>query len=595
MMASVKTEISPDTFLVGIGVSPGIAIGATHLVNRARMAAIERRIRKSDVDVEIAAFEEAVEISRQQLHEVKRRVADRHLAEHLYIIDTHLLILEDQMLHAETRRGIREDLLNAEGALKRALDQFRSVFESIEDEYLRDRGSDVESVGERLLRNLTGESEQSLSGIDRKVVVVAHDLSPADTMQIDKDKIIGFVTDVGGRTSHTAILARSQGIPAVVGLENATALIPGGTPLIVDGSSGTVILNPTPETFREYLQKKQRYEYGERELLSYRSLPAETPDGHRLVLRCNVELPSEVPHALAQGAEGVGLFRSEFLYLGRQFPPDEEEQFDAYREIATAMAPHEVTIRTLDVGGDKFVPEINLSDEVNPALGLRGVRFSLADRQLLKIQLRAILRVSALGPVRVMFPMISGVSEIRACKSILHQAMAELSREGIDFDGRLPVGIMIETPSAAMIADKLAREVDFFSVGTNDLIQYCLAVDRSNEHVAYLYEPLHPAILRALQMICSAARQAGIKVAMCGEMAAEPLYLPILIGLGFGELSMNAPCIPRVKRVVRQIRYSEGKELLEKLLQLSTVAEVTHCLEEEMMSRIPDLFGKTDI
>jgi len=594
-MASAKTEISPDTFLVGIGVSPGIAIGATHLVNRARMAAIERHIEESDVDAEIAAFEEAVDLSRRQLAEVKRQVADRHLAEHLYIIDTHRLILDDEMLHAETRRGIREDLLNAEGALKRALDKFRSVFESIEDEYLRDRGSDVESVGERLLRNLMGEAEQSLSVIDRKVVVVAHDLSPADTMQIDKEKIIGFVTDVGGRTSHTAILARSQGIPAVVGLENATALISGGTPLIIDGTSGTVILNPSVDTFREYLQKKQNYEYIERELLSYRSLPAETPDGYRLILRGNVELPGEVPHALEQGAEGIGLFRSEFLYLGRQSPPGEEEQFVAYRDIVQAMAPHEVTIRSLDAGGDKFVAEINLSDEANPALGLRGVRFSLADHQLLKVQLRAILRASTFGPVRVMFPMISGVAEIRACKSILHQAMEELRREGVAFDSGIPVGIMVETPSAALIADKLAREVDFFSVGTNDLIQYCLAVDRANEHVAYLYEPLHPAVLRALQLICKAAEKAGIKVAMCGEMAAEPLYLPILVGLGLGELSMNAPCIPRVKRVIRQIRRSEGKQLLEKLLELSTAAEIAHCLEEEMVSRLPDLFGKADI
>lgn len=595
MMVSVKTEISPDTFLVGIGVSPGIAIGVAHLVNRARMAALERSIEESDVDAEIAAFEEAVALSRRQLTEVKRQVAGRHLAEHLYIIDTHLLILDDQMLHAETKRCIRQDLLNAEGALKRALNQFRSVFESIDDEYLRDRGSDVESVGERLLRNLMGEAEQSLAGIDRKVVVVAHDLSPADTMQIDKEKIIGFVTDVGGRTSHTAILARSQGIPAVVGLENATALIAGSTPLIIDGGSGTVILNPSTETFREYLQKKQNYEYVEKELLGYRDLPAETVDGHRLVLRSNVELPDEVPGALEQGAEGVGLFRSEFLYLGRQKPPSEEEQFIAYRDIIQAMAPHEVTIRSLDAGGDKFVKEINLTDEANPALGLRGVRFSLADRELLKVQLRAILRASALGPVKVMFPMISGVAEIRACKSILHQAMDELTQEGVVFDAQIPIGIMVETPSAALIADKLAGEVDFFSVGTNDLIQYCLAVDRANEHVAYLYEPLHPAVLRALQMICDAAGRAEIKVAMCGEMAAEPLYLPILVGLGFDELSMNAPCIPRVKRVIRQIRHADGTALLEKLLQLPTGVEVTHCLEDEMAMRLPDLFGGSDI
>lgn len=591
MMVSAKTEIARDTFLVGIGVSPGIAISTTHLVNRARMAAMERSIDASDVDTELAAFDEAVEISRSQLQEVKRQVSERQLAEHLYIIDTHLLILDDQMLHDETRRGIRDLLLNAEGALQRALAKFRAVFESIEDEYLRDRGSDVESVGQRLLRNLVGETQQSLTAIDSKVVVVAHDLSPADTMQIDREKIIGFVTDVGGRTSHTAILARSLGIPAVVGLENVTALVSGGTPLIVDGSSGTVILNPSEETFREYLQRKQSYDYNEKELLTYCNLPATTLDGHRLILRGNVELPGEVAHALEQGAEGVGLYRSEFLFLGRTAPPDEEEQLRAYREILERMSPHEVTIRTLDVGGDKFVPEINLVGEVNPALGLRGVRFSLAERSLLRIQLRAILRASACGPIRVMFPMISGVAEIRACKSILHHAMDELSREGFDFNPQLPVGMMVETPSAALVAGLLAKEVDFFSIGTNDLVQYCLAVDRGNEHVAYLYEPLHPAILRALQMICRAGQKAGISVTMCGEMAAEPLYLPILLGLGFSELSMNAPCIPRVKRLVRQFKKSDGQKLLKKLLQLPTAIEIAHCLEDEMAKRFPELFG----
>ncbi|TYO99519.1 phosphoenolpyruvate--protein phosphotransferase [Geothermobacter ehrlichii] len=594
-MVSAKTEIVPDTFLVGIGVSPGIAIGQAHLLSRARMAAIERSIDPSDVDAEVAAFEEAVEQSRRQLEEVKRKIAVQHPEEHLYIIDTHLMMLNDQMLHDETVHGIRDRLLNAEGALKRALDRFRSVFANIEDEYLRDRAGDVESIGERLLRNLMGESRQELSQLDHKAIVVAHDLSPAETMQIDRDKVLGFVTDVGGRTSHTAIVARSLGIPAVVGLENVTAMVPGGTPMIIDGGAGTVILNPTESTFREYLQKKQRYEYFEKELLSYRTLPAETPDGHRLILRGNVELPIEVDQVREQGAEGIGLYRSEFLFFGRLTPPDEEEQYQAYRQLIESVAPHEVTIRTLDVGGDKFVPDINLADEANPALGLRGVRFSLADRSLFKTQLRAILRASVHGPVRVMFPMVSGVAEVRGCRAMLEEAKDELKSEGLLFDDRLAAGIMVETPAAAFIADQLAEEVDFFSVGTNDLVQYCLAVDRGNEHVAYLYEPLHPAILRALRMVCEAGRRAGISVAMCGEMASESLYLPILLGLGFTELSMNAPCIPRVKRIVRQVRRSEAEELLAAALEMKTATEVAAFLEQEMASRFPGIYGTTNI
>lgn len=591
MMVSEKTEISQDTILVGIGASPGIAIGETFMLNRARMAAVERHIAPEEVQAEIDAFLAACQLSRKQLEEVKQGVTDRQLAEHLYIIDTHLLILEDQLLIDDTVSRIRDDLLNAEGALKRTLNRFREVFDAIEDEYLRERRSDIDSVGDRLLRNLMGVSQQALTGIDRKVVVVAHDLSPADTMQIDKERIIGFLTDVGGRTSHTAILARSLGIPAIVGLESVTCLVGGGVPVIIDGSAGTVIFNPSPETFKEFLQKRQAYEYLEKELLAYRTLTAETLDGCRVHLRGNIELAEEIPLALEQGAEGIGLFRTEFLYMNRSTPPTEEEQVRIYREIVEKMAPHPVTIRTLDVGGDKFVAEINLTDEANPALGLRAIRFSLKERRLFKQQLRAVLRASAFGRVRIMFPMISGVAEIRACKDCLEEARAELAAENIPFDPELPIGIMIETPSAAMIAELLAREVDFFSVGTNDLIQYCLAVDRGNEHVAYLYEPLHPAVLRALRMICEAGRAAGIEVGMCGEMAGEPLYALVLLGLGFTELSMNAPGIPRVKRIVRQIRRAEGERLLAELLEFATAREVAQRLEEEMARRFPELFG----
>jgi len=589
-MVLVKTDIPEDTLLVGVAASPGIAMGRTHVLDRQRLSAIERRIAVGEVAGEIAAFMAAVEMSKKQLEEVRDAVTARALAEHLYIIDTHLLILEDRMLLDGAIALIRDEFLNAEGALKRTLKKFRDVFDAIEDEYLRERRSDIDSVGERLLRNLKGHLQQPIAGITDQVVVVAHDLSPADTMQMDKTKVIGFATDLGGRTSHTAILARSLGIPAVVGLETLTVRVSSGIPVIVDGFLGTLVLNPSPATIAEYQGKQRAYAVREQELLGLSGLPGETLDGCRIALRGNVELAEEVPLAQRHGAEGVGLFRSEFLYLNRSTAPSEDEQFAAYRAVVEAMAPQPVTIRSLDLGGDKLAPEINITDELNPAMGLRAVRFSLKERWLFKTQLRAILRASAFGRARLMFPMISGVAEIRACRDLLAEVQAELDGEGVAYDRQLPIGIMIEIPSAALIADLLAREVDFFSVGTNDLIQYFLAVDRGNEHVAYLYAPLHPAILRALQMICRAARTASIPVGMCGEMAADPLYTLILLGLGFDELSMNPPSIPRVKEVLRQARRAEGEALLARLLECPTAAEVSHSLENEMMRRFPELF-----
>lgn len=586
-----KTDLSQDTYLIGIGASPGIAIGATFLLNRARTMAVERRIAAEEIPGEQVRFLAAVTLSKQQLEEVKAHVADPQLADHLYIIDTHLMILDDQMLHEQTRQAIEGDLLNAEGALKRTLQKFRAVFDSIEDEYLRERRSDIDSVGDRLLRNLVGARQQSPAEVDHKAIIVAHDLSPADTMQLDKSKVIAFVTDVGGRTSHTAILARSLGIPAVVGLETVSTLIPARLPVIVDGSAGLVILNPSPAVFKEYLRKKQAYEYFENELLAYTDLAAQTLDGVRITLRGNVELVDDISGVQRQGAEGIGLLRTEYAFMNRLIPPNEDEQLAAYRRIIQAVTPHPVTIRSLDVGGDKFVPEMNLADEANPAMGLRGIRFSLKERRLFHTQLRAVLRASAYGNVRLMFPMISGLAEVRACRDALESARAELRQEGIAFDPEMPVGIMIETPAAALMAPVLAAEVDFFSIGTNDLIQYCLAVDRGNEHVAYLYEPLHPAVLRALQLVARAAAEADIPVGICGEMAGEPLYSLVLLGLGFKDLSMNASCMPRVKRVLRHLRHSDAVDLVEQLLTLGTGREVVDALEAEMEHRFPGILN----
>ena len=592
MMASVKIDIAEDTILVGIAAAPGIAISRSYLVSRDRMAVIERRISVEEVEPEVSAFRQAVEKSKAQLIEVREQADDKELSEHLYIIDTHLLILQDEMLIGETLRLISDKLINAEGALNRVLRKIRRVFDKISDEYLRERHSDIDSIGDRLMRNLLGETRESLAEVDEQVIVVSHDLSPADTVQIDKTKVVGFVTDIGGRTSHTAILARSMGIPAVLGLETVTSLVPNGVPMIIDGSTGTVVLKPSQETFRDYLQKKRDYDYQETELHKFRNLAAETLDGFSLALRGNIDFVEEIAAAREHGAQGIGLFRTEFLFMSGEGPPSEDEQLEVYRSAVEQMAPYPVTIRTLDVGGDKFVPEFNLSDEVNPAMGLRAVRFSLKEVNLFKTQLRAILRASESGPIRIMFPMISGIAEVRACKQFLERERQDLLAAGIPCGDQIEVGIMIETPAAVLIADLLAKEVDFFSVGTNDLIQYCLAIDRGNEHVAYLYEPMHPAVLQALLRVCKAAKSAGIEVGMCGEMAGEDLYALVLIALGFDELSMNAANISRVKRIMRQVKYTEVLQILENLLTLATAEEVATALEGEMRQRYPQVFAE---
>jgi phosphotransferase system enzyme I (PtsI) len=586
-----KTEIHQDTYLVGVGVSPGIGIGRICLLNRLSHV-LEWEISDAEVDIELARFRAALKTAADQLREIKQKVSNQdHLREHIYILDTHLLILEDQLLIDQTENLIRQNF-NVESALDQALKKLRIMFEKIEDDYLRERSSDLDAVGQRIQRVLAGITDNRLEKIDDKSLVAAHDLSPADTMQLEKNKVVGFITDRGGRTSHTAILARSLGIPAVVGLESATAVAQNDLPAIVDGSTGVVILNPSEETFKEYLKRKLAYEYLEKELCHYRDLPAETCDKVHILLRANLELLSEVPGARQDGACGIGLYRTEFLYLNREQPPSEEEQFQAYCKIARSIAPDPVTIRTLDVGGDKFLKDLNLENEDNPAMGLRAVRFSLREIELFKVQLRAILRASAFGQVRVMFPMISGVAEIRTCKRLLNAVKGELEEQGIAYDPKLKTGIMIETPAAVIIAPLLAREVDFFSIGTNDLIQYCLAVDRGNEHVAYLYEPLHPAILRALKQVCDAAHEAGIEVSLCGEMAGEPMYLAVLLGLGLKELSMNHPCIPRVKRVLRNLSCAEAKKLVTRLMAFPTGKEVSTYLDREMRRKFPDLFGE---
>lgn len=591
----MKTEVAHDQLLIGIGASPGIAIGRALLLHRPTDVPPVRTITLDEVDSEVQRLRDAITLSRQQLEAVRRQAEEHPTVEPRLIIDAHLLILDDIMLVTETISIIEKELVDAETALQRTLLRLRQLFAAIEDEYLRERRSDVEFVGQRILRNLIGYHEHLLQDLTEQVILVAHDLSPADTLQLDRSKILAFVTDAGGRTSHTAILAHSLGIPAIVGMESVTQSVGQGVPLIVDGTTGVVVIHPSPQSFRDYLQRKQKYESAEQELELLRDLPAKTVDGFELILRANLDAPDDIPLALKNGANGVGLMRTEFLFMNRSIAPSEDEQFQVYKEMAERMAPAAVMIRTLDVGGDKLVNHINLDGEANPALGLRAIRFSLKEEGLFLTQLRAILRASAFGKVRLAFPMISGIEELRACRAHLRCVMDELSAGNFPYDQALEVGIVVETPSAALLATLFAREVDFFSVGTNDLIQYCLAVDRSNEHLAYLYEPLHPAILRALQLICTAGKNAGIPVGMCGEMASDPLYIAVLVALGFTELSMSPGDILRMKRALRSIRKESSDALLATLFSLTTGAEIRHRLEEEMQSSFPELCPPPEI
>jgi len=586
MTNSVKTD-KKGTYHA-VAASPGIAIGEVYLLDRQRITVVEYDINAEQVAAEIDTFHGAVEKSRQQLREIQLQLSHHTQSEHFYIIDTQLMILDDEMLLRGTTQLIAQKQINASAALKRILKQFRDAFECIEDEYLRERGSDIELVGERILRNIRGKHQQQIHSLERKSIIVAHDLSPADTLQMDKEQVIGFVTDLGGRTSHTAILARSLGLPAVVGLETITSEVTTGMAIIIDGSHGDVVLEPDAPTLQRYLEKKRRYEFYQQHLQTFCELPACTADGEKVTLQANIELPEEADIALNNGATGIGLLRTEFMYMAGTTPPSEEEQFLGYKALVEKIHPSPVTIRTLDIGGDKFVQDLSLQDEANPAMGLRSIRLSLHEQQLFRIQLRAILRASAFGVVRLMFPMISGVAEVRACRQILADIMAQLRQENVAFDEKIAVGIMIETPSAVFLADLLAREVDFFSVGTNDLIQYCLAVDRSNEHVAYLYEPCHPAILRALKTISDAAKKAGISACICGEMAAEPMYSLILLAMGYTEMSMNSCGLSRVKKILRQWHTRDGHELLQRILQRSTAAEIAADLRSTVEKYFPD-------
>ena len=576
----------------GIGAAPGIAEGKAHVLDHRRAKFSKRYIPATQVRREVQRVKAAIEKSKADLLKIKQALGHEDIHEHVSIFSSHLMILEDPMLLDAVSEMIVSERKNAEWALFTAFDNYKKMFDTIDNDYLKERKSDFDYLNSWILKHLSGSAEDALQEIDEKVIVIAHYLSPADTARMDREKVIGFVTDVGGKTSHTAILARALKIPAVVGAERASLTVTRGDRVILDGREGLVIVNPARETTTQYRERGLQYDHLEKALLKERDLAAETEDGRRISLTANVEMVEEVRAVLEYGAEGIGLYRTEFLCLSQGRIPSEEEHFQVYRDLVERVAPFPVTIRTFDFGSDKSPDIDRVQQEMNPALGLRSIRYCLRESAMFKDQLRGILRASHYGKARILFPMISGLDELLQARSIYEEARREVAEKGHPFDPALEIGIMVEVPSAALMADVLAKEVDFFSVGTNDLIQYCLAIDRVNKEVAYLYDPLHPSILRLLRIVVDAGHREGIHVGMCGEMASDLRYIYLLVGFGFDDLSMVGSMVPWIKKVVRSTNYQEAKRLVEILMQSRGSEESERILSSWIQEKSPDITQK---
>jgi phosphotransferase system enzyme I (PtsI) len=576
--------------LRGIGVSPGIAMGEAVLTERIIFTSRKEDISPQEVGAEILRLAAAVARTKAELIEIKEKIREKVGAEHAYIFEAHLLILEDHTLAASLERIIKEEKVKAEWALSEIHARYQKIFDSISDEYFRQRKSDVSDVLAKIYGHLEPKRDQRKDD-DGEKILVAHDLLPSEAAtRLSQGNILAVALDMGGQTSHAAILARSMNIPTVVGLHNGTQRIKSGDILIVDGTDGEIIVNPPPAVQKEFLSKKDKYNNYRRELKKMAKWKSVTLDDVRFYPMANIELPEEISHAFSYGAEGIGLFRSEFIYLQRTSLPTEEDHFEIYSRLAKEAYPFPVYIRTIDIGGEKSLPQLQIELERNPALGLRAIRFSLKNRDLFKIQLRAILRASVLKNIRILIPMITEVEEVGEVKHLYGEVKEELEAKKIKFDRNIPLGVMIEVPAAAAMTDILVKEVDYLSIGTNDLIQYYLAVDRSNEYVSYLYKPLHPSVLRLIKFIIDAAAKEGKDVAICGEMAADPLSAIVLLGFGLKKFSMNPIFIPRIKKALRAVEYKTARRVVHQALALKTAQEIEEYLIEKLLVKHPGVF-----
>lgn len=572
----------------GIGASPGIAIGRVFVLDRRQVRVPRYHIEADQVDYEVQRLDSAVEESVGQLEAIRSRFVDDGM-DHQAILEAHEMMLGDKALRDEACELIRGDLLNAEWAVSRVIGRLRGLFDRVTDTYFRERRGDIDFVGERILRNLVGQAADlsDIGHIEDGTIIVAHDLSPVDTALLSRQRVTAFVTEVGGKTSHTSIVARSLEVPAVVGANGILDAAGGGDLIVVDGLDGTVRIRPTRAQVERGRERSHAFQRLNLELLEAKALPATTLDGRNLGIAGNIELPSEIATVLSRGGEGIGLYRTEFMYLGRSEAPREEDHYRTYCRLFDEVGEREVTVRTLDLGGEKIFGAMPRDTEPNPALGLRAIRYCLRHPEVFKDQVAGLLRAAVNGNLRVMLPMISSVDELHAAKELIAEVVDRLTRQGKEHRSDVPIGIMIEVPSSALTADHLARECDFFAIGTNDLLQYLLAIDRTNERVDYLYHPLYPAVLRVLRMVVDAARETATPVSVCGEMAGDTDHTAVLLGLGVQDLSMNAGSIPRIKRLVRELRQADCEAMLEEAFTLTTYTEVAALVRDFMHSKAP--------
>jgi phosphotransferase system enzyme I (PtsI) len=577
-----------NEILIGTPASPGIAIGPVFIIHD-ELRVPNYSISEWTVKSEIERFNIAAEQVKTKLSEISVQLVNNLYQNGASIFQAHLMILEDRVFIDRIRHEIESNLINAEAAVLDVGEEFIKVFSQSDDIYLREKAVDIRDIVKHLISSLTGREKLDLSELKEEFIVVAHDLTPSDTVLIRKDKIIAFATDVGSRISHTAILARSLGIPAAVGLGNITTQLKTGDLIILDGAHGKAILHPNEEIIKNYQIEQEKFHVYEESLRRIKELPAITLDGHEKKLSANIEFPDEIYSVKNHGAKGIGLYRTEYFYVGRDNLPSEDELFEDYKEVAQQIAPEAVIIRTLDLGGDKFASYLGISHAVGSMMGLRAIRLCLKYQDIFLPQLRAILRASVYGNIKIMFPMISGIEELRQAKKVLDKAKKQLTDDGMPFNPNMEVGAMIEIPSAAMTADILAREVDFFSIGTNDLIQYSLAADRANEEISELFEPFHPAVLRFIQNVINAAHDNGIWVGLCGEMGGDPVFTMLLLGMGLDEFSMSPQVIPEIKRIIRAITLKEAQELTQEIMTLKTAWEIEHRVCEEAQKRFPEL------